>query len=820
MVEKLLSPTVDSILEDETLPPLVSEHDTVMEVARQMAASRKAALIVEDPNGDNSSSVSGGHRSSISGGGYDIGTSALTRKVLGVFTPKDLLLRVTGAGLDAAETTVGQVMTPDPETAPPATKLVDALHIMYEHNFLHLPIVNSETATIVGMLDVLSLCYGTFASGAAAESGKPIDEDSDWRAFWDVSLALGHDDDDFSELASMTGSRISRRRPGKYTESHHSSMMDHVPEPEGAMRPVSMLRPQEVTRINEFITVAEAAKRMRQARVEAVVVTTEEGELRGILTDTDITRRVLAEDIDPESCSVASVMTTKPSCVYMEDQAIEAITKMLEGRFKHLPVLGSDGTPQGMLDISKCLYDAITCLEKVQQSTEAAASEFSRDLGTGSNLQRLLGPMMEKMVRPTVGDALDGEIMPPVINIHTTAARAAKLMANTKKAAIVLGDEQELCGMVTTKDLLRKLVAKGLYAETTTVEEVMTMDPDLMGPNMSIVDGLRALHDAGQLFMPVLADDGEILGMADVICLSYGQFQTTSGGTSNGDWRQFWQTAMNLQEEVAGGAYGGINEDARSVGTIEEFERDEYNASTPTASAVGINGAGRYSNSLGAYAELGESVSVVSGANTATTSVLMQKVTDENTFVFKVSDGPQGHFHRIMCRFNTMGPLLEQIRFKMGLDDNEALRLKYEDDEGDLALLTSDESLVEAVHMAQRAGWKRLVLVVDVVKRQQHDGNGSVVSVASSAASGSNVAGPKPRNRLLTKVDEMSSSSESSDDDSSSEEEVVRRKSKKSRRKNRDHGFSFNGNAGLIAGGAATLVVGLGAIALMVLRRK
>ncbi|POM65695.1 Myosin-like protein, partial [Phytophthora palmivora] len=532
MVEKLLSPTVDSILEDETLPPLVSEHDTVMEVARQMAASRKAALIVEDPNGDNSSSVSGGHRSSISGGGYDIGTSALTRKVLGVFTPKDLLLRVTGAGLDAAETTVGQVMTPDPETAPPSTKLVDALHIMYEHNFLHLPVVNNDTATIVGMLDVLSLCYGTFASGAAAESGKPIDEDSDWRAFWDVSLALGHDEDDFSELASVTGSRVSRvsrRRPGKYTESHHSSMMDHIPEPEGAMRPVSMLRPQEVTRINEFITVAEAAKRMRQARVEAVVVTTEEGELRGILTDTDITRRVLAEDIDPESCSVASVMTTKPSCVYMEDQAIEAITKMLEGRFKHLPVLGSDGTPQGMLDISKCLYDAITCLEKVQQSTEAAASEFSRDLGTGSNLQRLLGPMMEKMVRPTVGDALDGEIMPPVVNVHTTAARAAKLMANTKKAAIVLSDEQELCGMVTTKDLLRKLVAKGLYAETTTVEEVMTMDPDLMGPDMSIVDGLRSLHDAGQLFMPVLADDGEILGMADVICLSYGQFQTTSG---------------------------------------------------------------------------------------------------------------------------------------------------------------------------------------------------------------------------------------------------------------------------------------------------
>ncbi|CAH0479126.1 unnamed protein product [Peronospora belbahrii] len=342
-----------------------------------------------------------------------------------------------------------------------------------------------------------------------------------------------------------------------------------------------------------------------------------------------------------------------------------------------------------------------------------------------------------------------------------------------------------------------------------------------MGPDVSIVNGLRALHDAGQLFMPVLADDGEILGMADVICLSYGQFQTTSGGTSNGDWRQFWQIAMNLQEEVAGGAFGGMDDDARSVGTIEEFERGEYNAgdnaSTPTASAVGLNGAGRYSNSLGAYAELGESVSVVSGANTTATSVLMQKVSDENMFIFKVSGGPQGHFHRIMCNFNSMGPLLEQIRFKMGLDDNEALRLTYEDDEGDLALLTSDESLIEAVHMAQRAGWKRLVLVVDVVTRRHYDGNGSVVSMASSvasgASSGSNVVGPKPRNRLLTKVDEMSSS------ESSSEEEMVRRKSKKSRRKsNRGvRGMSLSNN--MIAGGAMTLV-GLGAVALMMFRRK
>src|SRR5437764_13607878 len=38
------------------------------------------------------------------------------RRLVGIFTERDVLFRVAGAGLDAAQTTVGSVMTPDPET--------------------------------------------------------------------------------------------------------------------------------------------------------------------------------------------------------------------------------------------------------------------------------------------------------------------------------------------------------------------------------------------------------------------------------------------------------------------------------------------------------------------------------------------------------------------------------------------------------------------------------------------------------------------------------------------------------------------------------
>ncbi|GAB9472769.1 Myosin-i heavy chain [Globisporangium polare] len=834
MVEKLLSPTLESILQNDQLPPLVYANETVMEVARQMSASRKAALVVEDvyPGGsDISSSFRGG-------------SLATGKRLIGVFTPKDLLLRVVGAGLDAATTTVSQVMTPNPESASPSTSLVDALHVMHEQKFLHLPVVEESSATILGMVDVLSLCYGTFAKGAGGG------DSSDWKSFWDMSLALTRDDDDRSEAGSVSisvaGSKASRRpRQSQLrgrTRSRTASSAGSVArrEAEGALRPVSKLRPRQVTRINEFITVAEASKRMRHARVEAVVITTEEGELRGILTDTDITRRVLAKEIDPETCSVASVMTANPSCVRSDDPAIEAITKMLEGRFKHLPVVGSDGVIQGMLDISKCLYDAITCMERVQQSTEAAATDFSRDLGNGSSLHRLLGPMMEKMVRPTVAVALEGEPKPPIVQLSTTVSAAAKMMATTKKAAIVV-DGSTIVGMVTPKDLLRKLVAKGLAADITPVEEVMTVDPESLGPSSRILDGLRLMHDAGQLFMPVLTDSGDVYGMADVLCLSYGQF-TNSGSAGGGDWRQFWQTAMNLQDE-AGDMYDA--DETNSVGTIEDFERSEFRGS-----AMGMRGGGF--SAAAAYAELGESVSVISAAHTTATSAMAQNMADD-TFIFKVSDRTQGHYHRIMCRYDSITVLFDQVRTKMGVEGADEIRLKYEDDDGDMAVLTTDESLIEAVSMAKRAGWKRIVLLVDLVKSGVADSSSKknkkeAAAAAPAAPSGSpsgsakstpsSVAG-KNRRRKLTKVEEdiesdsdkdkPESEDEDEDEEDSEEEEKVTKKSKAKAKKKAEaakaakkkaRDAAADGNSVVVLAGAATVLLAVGIGALFFLKSK
>ena len=59
----------------------------------------------------------------------------------GILTERDLMTRVLAKGLDAATTLVTQVMTRNPQCAGPETKVADAVLVMIERGFRHLPVV-------------------------------------------------------------------------------------------------------------------------------------------------------------------------------------------------------------------------------------------------------------------------------------------------------------------------------------------------------------------------------------------------------------------------------------------------------------------------------------------------------------------------------------------------------------------------------------------------------------------------------------------------------------------------------------------------------
>ena len=62
----------------------------------------------------------------------------------GIVTERDLMTRVIAKSLDPATTPASSVMTRNPRTVPPHTKVADAILIMIERGFRNLPVITAE----------------------------------------------------------------------------------------------------------------------------------------------------------------------------------------------------------------------------------------------------------------------------------------------------------------------------------------------------------------------------------------------------------------------------------------------------------------------------------------------------------------------------------------------------------------------------------------------------------------------------------------------------------------------------------------------------
>jgi CBS domain-containing protein len=61
--------------------------------------------------------------------------------LVGIFTERDVIVRVLAEGRDVETTRIGEVMTVDPLTVDPDEIFGRALLLMHEHGFRHVPVV-------------------------------------------------------------------------------------------------------------------------------------------------------------------------------------------------------------------------------------------------------------------------------------------------------------------------------------------------------------------------------------------------------------------------------------------------------------------------------------------------------------------------------------------------------------------------------------------------------------------------------------------------------------------------------------------------------
>ena len=73
--------------------------------------------------------------------------------LLGILTERDLMTRVIARALDPVHTKVADVMTHHPLCVPPETTVSDAVLLMIERGFRHLPIVSTKSK-IMGVFSI------------------------------------------------------------------------------------------------------------------------------------------------------------------------------------------------------------------------------------------------------------------------------------------------------------------------------------------------------------------------------------------------------------------------------------------------------------------------------------------------------------------------------------------------------------------------------------------------------------------------------------------------------------------------------------------
>ncbi len=88
------------------------------------------------------------------------------KKLVGIFTERDMVLRVVAAGLSPAKTKLGAVMTVNPDTLAPDDFAREALERMATKGYRHLPVVkNGQPVGMVSVRDLYAIVVDRMESG-------------------------------------------------------------------------------------------------------------------------------------------------------------------------------------------------------------------------------------------------------------------------------------------------------------------------------------------------------------------------------------------------------------------------------------------------------------------------------------------------------------------------------------------------------------------------------------------------------------------------------------------------------------------------------
>ena len=222
---------------------------------------------------------------------------------------------------------------------------------------------------------------------------------------------------------------------------------------------VATIRPDEI--------VISAAKIMSDKKISCLVVM-ENGNVAGIITETDVLRRVGDKGKDIYRTKLSRIMSSPVESVLPDLSVLEASKIMGAKHIKRLPIL-KDGKLIGIVTQTD-LVRALTSYGLWRDISEI----MSRDV---SGIQR-----------------------------NASIAEAAELMTSRKISCIIVMDEDDVVGVLTEKDLLGRVVALQRDPAVTRVEEVMSFPVASVPSAFSVFSASKVMEEMNIRRLVIMKD--------------------------------------------------------------------------------------------------------------------------------------------------------------------------------------------------------------------------------------------------------------------------------------------------------------------------
>jgi CBS domain-containing protein len=98
----------------------------------------------------------------------------------------------------------------------------------------------------------------------------------------------------------------------------------------------------------------------------------------------------------------------------------------------------------------------------------------------------------------------------PSASVHDAACAMTRANCGS---VLIIDSAGTMQGILTERDLMTRVLAKGLDANATAVTQVMTRHPRCVGPEMKVADAVLIMIERGFRHLPIVDPGGRVLGV-------------------------------------------------------------------------------------------------------------------------------------------------------------------------------------------------------------------------------------------------------------------------------------------------------------------